>query len=152
MTDGRRSRRIEGAKVRGLALAAFVFVAAACGPSLSPAPWRDAVLTPAPDAIARQPVLGRTPDSITIAPVSPTGAAIGVDYLYDMPHCGIMSPIDVDGSFWDSVENLEDPVAFDGSSGVFRLIDRQTANYTKTSGEVLRLSRHEGSKTFQFCA
>ena len=140
-----------GVALRRRALAALVFVAAACGPSPSPGPWGDAVLTPAPDAVARQPVLGRTPDSITLAPISPTGADIGVDYSYDMPHCGIMSPIDVDGSFWDSLENLADPVAFDGSSGVFRLTDRQTAAYATTTGKVLRLSRHEGSKTFQFC-
>lgn len=137
--------------MRGLALVALVFLAAACGPSLSAGPWGTAVLTPAPDAVARQPVLRRTPDSITLASISPTGAAIGVDYSYDMPHCGILSPIDVDGSFWDSLENLADPVAFDGSSGVFRLIDRQTATFTKATGEVLRLARHQGSKTFQFC-
>jgi hypothetical protein len=69
----------------------WAFLVAGC--SLFPAPsvvaWGDRVPEAALEAEASQPVLGRGANTITLAPVSPRGAAIGTSYRYDMPHCGI---------------------------------------------------------------
>jgi hypothetical protein len=68
-----------------------------------------------------------------------------------MPHCGIHSPIDVDGSFWDAIGIAPDSVDFDGQPGTFRLVSATTAEFTRADGQVLNLVRHEGSKEFRFC-
>jgi hypothetical protein len=140
--------------VRSAALAAIALVAIACQTTHPTPPrvvWGDRVPTPAPSAVAAQPVVSRGSNTVTLLPISPIGAQVGIDYGYDMPHCGIGSPIDVDGSFWDSIDTLPDPVAFDGQPGTFRLISGKDATFTATSGEVLRLVRHTGAKEFFYC-
>ena len=92
------------------------------------------------------------PDSITLLPISPTGAVVGVTYGFDMGHCGISSEIDVDGSFWDAVGVPQDSVDFDGWPGTFRLTSRNDATFTTTGGAALRLVRHAGAKEFRFCS
>lgn len=136
-----------------LVLAMFVVGCAEFG-RLTPAPvvWGDSVPEAAPEAIAAQPVVARTSNSITLLPISPTGAVIGTDYAYALPHCGIRSPIDVDGSFWDAVDLPPDPVQFDGLPGTFRLTSPNNATFTAPDGSVLHLARHGGAKQFGFCA
>jgi hypothetical protein len=113
--------------------------------------WTDRVPTPAPEAVAAQTVIARTATSRTILPISPTGAEVGVGYAYDMPHCGLGSPIDIDGTFWDAADALPDPVSFDGLSGTFRLTTSTTATFTSVAGAVLHLVRHVGAKEFHHC-
>ena len=96
-------------------------------------------------------ILAPGQDSITLLPISPAGATIGVSYAYEMPHCGLGSPIDVDGSFWDGVGAPADPVMFDGAPGRFELVTRDAAAFTSSAGDVLRLIRHSGPKTFGLC-
>ena len=120
-------------------------------PSQSPGVWGSSVPTPAPEPVVSQPIVARTSDTITLLPLSPTGAAIGVGYYYETPHCGILSPIDVDGSFWDAVGTGSPSVIFDGLPGTFRLDSANEATFTTTSGEVLHLTRHFGAKEFHFC-
>ena len=120
----------------------------------TPAPvvWTQDV--PAPDVatIQAQPVIARREGHLTLLPISPTGAVIGTDYGYAMPHCGIGSPIDVDGTFWDPAILPADPVQFDGSPGTFRLTTLNTATFTDATGAVLHLVRHVGAKEFGYCA
>jgi hypothetical protein len=77
---------------------------------------------------------------------------VGVAFDYDMPHCGISSPIDVDGSFWDVVRVGGDPVAFDGAVGSFRLLSDSQAQFTRSDGQMLDLVRHHGPKEFRLCS
>ena len=51
-----------------------------------------------------------------------------------MPHCGIHSPIDVDGSFWDAVGIDPTSVDFDGVLGTFRLTGENQAGSPPTPG------------------
>jgi hypothetical protein len=102
--------------------------------------------------VAAQPVVARGSDSITLLPISPTGAVVGVAYAYDMPHCGIGSPIDVDGSFWDGVGVAPDSVDFDGRTGTFRLASPTEATFTASDGRILHLVRHTGAKKFRICS
>ena len=107
--------------------------------------------SPVPQRAGRQPVVARGADSITLLPISPTGAVVGADYAYDMPHCGINSPIDVDGSFWDAVGVAPTSVDFDGSPGTFRLVSLTEATFTASDGRILHLMRHAGAKEFRPC-
>jgi hypothetical protein len=106
----------------------------------------------APEVIAAQAVVARGPNSITLLPISPTGAVVGTDYAYDMPHCGINSPIDVDGSFWDAVGVPPDSVDYDGRPGTFRLKTTTEATFTAVDGKILHLARHAGAKEFRLCS
>ncbi|MES2210785.1 MAG: hypothetical protein V4515_11465 [Chloroflexota bacterium] len=134
--------------------AIVALIVGGCAFSTSPptVAWANRVPTPGPEAIANQPVIERGIGTVTLAPISPRGAVLGVDYAYDMPHCGIRSPIDVDGSFWDAVGVAPNSVDFDGSSGTFRLTDATTAIFTQAStGRQLQLLRHDGPKVFPTC-
>ncbi len=88
---------------------------------------------------------------IILLPISPTGALVGIDDLYDMRHRGIQSPIDVEGSFWDAVAIPQGSVDFDGRPGTFRLVTSTEAVVTTQTGLVLRLVRHTGVKSFPGC-
>lgn len=120
----------------------------------TPAPvvWKEDVPVPDADAIQAQPVIARREGHLTLLPISPTGAVVGTDYGYAMPHCGIGSPIDVDGTFWDPAILPADPVQFDGSVGKFRLTTLNTATFTDAMGAVLHLVRHLDAKEFGYCA
>lgn len=121
-------------------------------PSGSAVSWGRSVPTPAPEAVASQTIVARTSDTITLLPISPTGAEIGVGYYYETPHCGILGPIDVDGSFWDAVGTGSPSVIFDGLAGTFRLASANEATFTASGGQVVHLTRHAGAKEFPFCS
>jgi len=109
------------------------------------------VPTPAPEAVAHQPTVAKTADTITLLPISPRGAVIGRDYRYVMPHCGEVDQIDVDGSFWDPT-GTPATGGLGGLVGVFRLTAPDRATFTAPSVGVLPLVRHDGPKTFSYCA
>jgi hypothetical protein len=140
------------ARARGkiVALCCAALIAGCVTPPLSVV-WTDRVPTAAPEAVTNQPVVARDSASITLQPISPRGAVVGVPYRYDMPHCGIKSPIDVDGSFWDADGIEPDSVEFDGTSGSFRLTTPTTATFTRSDGALLELFRHDGAKRFSYC-
>jgi hypothetical protein len=140
--------------VRAPLLAIVVALAAGCS---SGVPTRDAVgfdhIPQAPaDVIANQPAVARGPSSVTLLPRSPRGVTVGKDYRFDMPHCGINSPIDVDGSYWDAIDVRPTSADFDGASGLFRLISATDATFTGSNDHVLRLVRHSGAKEFRLCS
>ena len=141
--------------MRAAVLAAVLVLAGACSstpaPTSAPIVWGANVPVSAPDAVAAQSVVARGPNTITLLPVSPTGAIVATDYAYAMPHCGIHSPIDVDGSFWDAVGVAPTSVDFDGVPGTFRLVSPKEATFTDASGRILHLVRHAGAKEFPFC-
>jgi hypothetical protein len=140
--------------VKAVAALALAFLVAGCSLLVvsSPVAWGDQVPTAAPSAVANQPVIANGQNSITLSPISPSEASIGVTYGYDMPHCGIHSPIDVDDSYWDAIGISQDSVDFDGQPGTFRLVSANTAEFTRADGHVINLVRHEGSKEFRLCS
>jgi hypothetical protein len=80
----------------------------------------------------------------------------GVAYGFSLGHCGLASPVDVDGSFWDPIE----PVAPDGdplgeminaTPGVIVVIGDES-RFRTDSGAVVRFTRHAGPKEFRICA
>jgi hypothetical protein len=144
-------------RVRLAVLVVCATIAAACAttvpvPTPTTTAWGPRVATAAPDAAAAQEVVARGTDTITLLPISPAGAAVGIAYAYNMPHCGIAGPIDVNGSFWDAVGVDPASVDFDGQPGFFRLSSPTAATFTTATGDLLRLVRHDGAKQFRLCS
>jgi len=72
---------------------------------------------------------------------------------FSLGHCGLSSPIDVDGSFWDPVGPVDSnaPDAINSSQGTFSLIGPNDAQFRSRMGFVVNLRRHEGAKNFFGC-
>jgi len=89
------------------------------------------------------------------APIAPATA-----YRFSLGHCGLSSPIDVDGSFWDPVDGLDaggarldlegDSEMINATAGFFVVIGDE-ARFRTESGSVLTLERHDGQKEFPGC-
>ncbi len=84
-------------------------------------------------------------------PESNRGAATIAEL--SLGHCGLFSPIDFDGSFWDPIGQVDGdaPEAINGASGTIRLLGPIDAEFRADSGFSVRLRRHEGAKTLQGC-
>jgi hypothetical protein len=84
----------------------------------------------------------------------------GAPYRFSLGHCGLNSPIDVDGSFWNAIEGVtatgaELDLATNGeminaTSGILVVIGDE-ARFRTGSGSVVRLERHQGRKEFPGC-
>ena len=83
-----------------------------------------------------------------------SGPAAAPVVQVSLGHCGLYSPIDFDGSFWDPVGPVDGdaPEAINSASGTIRLLGPVDAEFRAPSGFTLRLRRHQGAKTFQGCA
>ncbi len=99
--------------------------------------------------MAQRQSVGSGDGFVTFLPTSPSGAVLGVEYDYTMPHCGAHGPIDVDGSFWDAKPGGD---GVDGLAGVFRLVTPNDAVFTANEGGSVSLTRHDGPKQFPICA
>jgi hypothetical protein len=67
-----------------------------------------------------------------------------------MGHCGLLSPIDFDGSLWDPL-NQEYSVVFDGATGTILLTSVDRARFVSDAGDELELARVEGSAPYPLC-
>lgn len=84
----------------------------------------------------------------------------GIAYRFDLGHCGLHSPIDVDGSFWDPIDGLAagggtldlagDSEMINATAGSFVVIGDE-ARFRTESRSVIRLERHVGDKEFPGC-
>lgn len=102
--------------------------------------------------------------------IGPTGGTIfqpssvqieeGVAYRFTLGHCGLLSPVDVDGSFWDAVDGVDaagasldlgsDGEMINATAGLLVVIDDEARFRTET-GSVVRFERHIGEKEFPGC-
>jgi hypothetical protein len=73
---------------------------------------------------------------------------------FTIGHCGLSSPIDVDGSLWDPVGTIDGthPAAINAASGQFTLAGETTARFETDSGFAVSLLRRDGPKAFRLCA
>jgi hypothetical protein len=88
---------------------------------------------------------------VEVTPRSPRVTAPTTAFA--LGHCGLGSGIDVDGSFWDPVGQI-DPDALDlvnSANARFTLNSPDTAILVTEGGAVLQLVRHAGSKYFFLC-
>lgn len=93
---------------------------------------------------------------------APTSARLehGVPYAFNLGHCGLGSPVDADGSFWDVVDGIDpagrpldlvgDNEMINQTSGVIVVIGDEARFRTET-GSLIRFGRHAGEKEFSGC-
>jgi hypothetical protein len=84
----------------------------------------------------------------------------GVAYRFGLGHCGLHSPLDLDGSFWDpmdgtTAEGVPIDLAADGeminaTRGAVVVIGDEM-RFRTSSGSVVRFVRHDGEKEFPGC-
>jgi len=103
--------------------------------------------------------------------LGPTGGTIfdpssaplvdAVVYRFSLGHCGLHSPVDLDGSFWDPLDGVgpngqplaleTDSEMINATAGVIVVIEDE-ARFRTESGSVIRFARHDGEKEFPGCA
>ncbi len=81
-------------------------------------------------------------------------------YRYELGHCGLFSPVDVDGSFWDPVGgttadgaelDLQADSEMINATGGLIVVIGDEARFRTASGSVVRFERHPGEKEFPGC-
>jgi hypothetical protein len=156
--------------VRLRALAALIVASAvplgACAADAAPSDATggfETVSTANPRILPRNPPLADGepgPGGGTLfAPVSPP-IEHAIAYRFGLGHCGLMSPIDLDGSFWDPIDGVtaggeELDLAGDAeinhaASGAIVVIGDES-RFRTDSGSIVRLERHAGDKEFPGC-
>lgn len=144
-------------------VALAVFLAVGCG--AEPAPATEArpsqpTLLPLPENAGGIPRPGDL--SVMVDPRSPSGELeVGVAQSYLLGHCGLVSPIDMDGSLWNPIgghdgaggsltdEQLGELI--NATSAVVVLTDANTAQLRTPSGAVITLARHDGPRAYFLC-
>ena len=84
----------------------------------------------------------------------PQSARLAVPVVeFSLAHCGLSSPIDVDGSFWDPVGPVDSNAieAINSSDGTFSLVGLNNAQFRSRTGFAVSLRRHVGAKNFFGC-
>lgn len=111
---------------------------------------------------SHRPMPDPAPGPIGRAVSPPTSAAIeeGVAYRFSLGHCGLHSPVDVDGSFWDAVEGVSaggapidferNPEMINATAGVIVVIGDE-ARFRTDGGSLIRFERHPGNEHFEAC-
>jgi hypothetical protein len=82
---------------------------------------------------------------------STSGPAGGPIVAFTLGHCGVSSPIDIDGSFWDAYGAIDTRGALlNASEGQFRRLGPDEAEFV-TVGSRVSLRRHAGAKSPPGC-
>ena len=98
-----------------------------------------------------------------IGPESRSGSLdIGVPVEFRLDHCGLGSPVDIDGSLWDPkfghdghgepINEGDEAVPIHNERRVtFTLLESDVAEMTFQEGLVVTLWRHDGSRRYHPC-
>ena len=107
-------------------------------------------LTVAPDG-SFQAVRGE-PMGIAVEPSSAPAVVSGPE-PYTLGHCGLLSGIDVAGSWWDPVGpvDVDHPDAINAAQGVMTFSDPDHAMFTSANGLSVALQRRIGAKLLPLC-
>ena len=84
----------------------------------------------------------------------------GIAFRSGLGHCGLLSPVDVDGSYWDPIEGTtssgapldlaEDGEMINATQGAIVVIGDEM-RFRTAAGSVVRFERHAGEKEFPGC-
>ena len=84
----------------------------------------------------------------------------GFTYAFSLGHCGLASPVDVDGAFWDALDGTDatgapldleaDPEMINATAGQIVVLGDELRFRTET-GSTVRFARHAGEKEFPGC-
>ena len=141
-----------------MALMMTVLVISACAGTSLPTPDQH---SPLPLGINDVPGPGDA--SATVGAHSPAGElAVGVPRNLMLGHCGLGSPVDVDGSLWDPVgghDGVGGPLTTaqqgelaNSTPTVILLTDPNSLQMTTPNGAIIFLSRHVGPRAYFMCA
>jgi hypothetical protein len=72
---------------------------------------------------------------------------------FSLGHCGLWSGVDVGGSWWDPVGQVDGdhPDAINAADGTLAILDPDHATFTSKGGLTVQLVRHEGDKYLPLC-
>jgi len=72
---------------------------------------------------------------------------------FSLGHCGLWSGIDVGGSWWDPVDQIDGdhPDAINAAEGSLTIIDPDRATFASRGGLTVQLQRHQGDKYLPLC-
>lgn len=101
-----------------------------------------------------QPVVFGAWEEFPSAVVGPTSPPmLGPTLRFSLGHCGLDSPIDVDGALWDPVGAIDAGAseAINAADGEFRRTGPATAEFVTATGFRVALARHEGRKSVPLC-
>ncbi len=90
---------------------------------------------------------------VAVAPSSTAGQLAAEPIPYSLGHCGLMSGVDVDGSWWDPVGfvDIDHPDAINAANGTFAPSDPNHATFTSDGGFSGQLVRRVGEKHLPMC-
>ena len=81
-------------------------------------------------------------------------------YAFGLGHCGLLSPVDVDGSFWDVIDGTDasgapldletDPEMINATAGSIVIMGDEL-RFRTDGGATVRFVRHAGEKEFPGC-
>ncbi len=81
-----------------------------------------------------------------------SGPAPGPQVELELGHCGLMSGIDVDGSFWNPIGLVQEhPDAINSARAMLSMTTSSLATLRTEGGLVVQLARHVGAKHFPGC-
>lgn len=111
--------------------------------AISIAPADDGTIAPSPGDFF----------GIAVAPSSTAGQLASDPIPYSLGHCGLLSGVDVDGSWWDPVGfvNIDHSDAINSANGAFAPNDPNHATYTTEGGFTVNLVRRFGNKHLPMC-
>jgi hypothetical protein len=128
----------------------------ASAPSPSPTPPAYPTLFPLPANLTNVGEIGGEASPRTAHIAEPLRA-----YPYQLGHCGILSGVDFDGSWWDAVggqSGNDTPLTQDqvgelinATAGTIKLVGQNASLFQTKSGLVLGLARHGGKKSLTAC-
>jgi hypothetical protein len=72
---------------------------------------------------------------------------------FTLGHCGVLSGIDLDGSWWDPVGPvpINSGEAVNATAGIMTVTDPNHAAFTTPTGFAIQLQRRAGPKLLPFC-
>jgi hypothetical protein len=124
-------------------------------------PAGDIVLSPLPASIA---IIAADIPTVSVEPESVADLEVGQPLDYGLGHCGLWSPVDLDGSLWQAVggakadgsaivEGDDEAIGelINATPGVFVLVDEDRAHFTTVTGSVLELVRAPGAVDVPLC-
>jgi hypothetical protein len=122
-----------------------------------------AVATDAMETFPLPDIVGDPSDlpTVSLDPESEPGWTVGETRPFEFGHCGILSPVDVDGSLWQPVAGTDGqggPIGDEGSGelvnatpGELTLTTLHTADFVSASGLSVQFMRAPGALDYFLC-
>jgi hypothetical protein len=157
-------RRMAGSgDVVAITVTAFGCEAVRCPPGFEARTHGEALVELANPSRIRELAITSVNGGIAFGPVVKASSAVLVpataragkgNLSFSLGHCGLGSPIDVDGSLWDPVGQIDGDATdvVNSSNGTILFLGQQTARFETSGGFRADLVRRAGSKAYRLCS